>query len=375
MNFVISSATLTKHLQSISGVLTSKNTLPILDNFLFEITDGRLTVSASDLETTMQTTLELTESDGPGSIAIPAKLLLEVLKNLPDQPCTFVVDLETYGIEIVYENGRSKMVGFNGSEFPKIPLLEESQSVTLKGDIIATAIGTTMFAAGNDILRQIMSGIYCGFSPQEVVFAATDSQKLVRYKRFDSTANSSSSFILPKKPLTLLRSNLSDDVEVKIDYNESNAVFSFGDIVLICRLIDGNYPPFDTVIPKETGNIMTIDRVQFLAALRRVSIFSSKTNHKVRFSFAGSQLSLLAQDIDYNNEATERITCHYQGEDRYVSFNAVNLMEMLSILSSKEVCLEMEQADRPGILRPSENKENEDIIMLVMPLKDDIERI
>lgn len=368
MNFITSSTVLLRHLQSISGVLSTSNTLPILDNFLFEINDNQLIISASDLETTMRTSMEV-EANGSGKIAIPAKLLLDVLKNLPDQPCTFSVDYSTFGIEIAYDNGKSKMVGFNGDEFPKIPVIENSSSVKVSGEIISSAINKTLFATGNDDLRPVMSGVFCQFSPQDIIFVATDAHKLVRYKRTDSTAETTSSFILPKKPLNLLRSNVTSDTEVLVEYNESNAVFTFGDIVLVCRLIDGKYPNYEAVIPKENPNVLIIDRAQFLGSIKRVSIFANKTTHQIKLKLAGSELSLSAEDLDFSNEANERLTCNYDGEDMEIAFNSRFLLEMLNNIDTKEVKLEMSVPSRAGLLMPSENSNaDEDILMLVMPV-------
>lgn len=368
MNFLISSTTLLKHLQSISGVLSTSNTLPILDNFLFEIADGQLIVSASDLETTMRTTLTVEANEG-GKIAIPAKLLLDVLKNLPDQPCTFTVDTKTFAIEIAYDNGKSKMVGYNGDDFPRTPSIENSSSIKISGDIVSKAINKTLFATGNDDLRPVMSGVFCQFTPQDIIFVATDAHKLVRYKRTDSEADSSSSFILPKKPLNLLKSNLRGDEEVLLEYNESNAVFTFNDIVLICRLIDGKYPNYEAVIPKENPNVLTIDRQQFLSSIKRVSIFANKTTHQIKLKLAGSELSLSAEDIDFSNEANERLTCNYDGDDLEIGFNSRFLMEMLNNLDTPEVRLEMSEANRAGLLMPAvKDNESEDILMLVMPV-------
>jgi DNA polymerase-3 subunit beta len=368
MNFIISSTTLLRHLQSISGVLSTSNTLPILDNFLFEINDGQLTVSASDLETTMRTKL-IVEANEAGKIAIPAKLLLDVLKNLPDQPCTFTVDLKTFSIEIAYDNGKSRMVGFNGDDFPRTPSIENSTTVKMSGEIISKAINKTLFATGNDDLRPVMSGVFCQFSPQDITFVATDAHKLVRYRRTDSEASGSSSFILPKKPLNLLRTNLSGNEEVLVEYNESNAVFTFGDIVLICRLIDGKYPNYEAVIPKENPNVLTIDRQQFLSSIKRVSIFANKTTHQVKLKLAGSELALSAEDIDFSNEANERLTCNYDGDDMEIGFNSRFLMEMLNNMDNTEVRLEMSEPNRAGLLMPAvKDNENEDILMLVMPV-------
>lgn len=368
MNFILSSTTLLRHLQSISGVLSTNNTLPILDNFLFEINDGQLTVSASDLETTMRTTLEVEARDN-GKIAIPAKLLLEVLKNLPDQPCTFIVDPSTYGIEIAYDNGKSKMVGYNGDEYPKTPALENKNSIKLSGEIISKAINKTLFATGNDDLRPVMSGVFCQFTPDDITFAATDAHKLVRYKRKDSQATGSSSFILPKKPLNLLKSNVRGDEEILIEYNDSNVVFTFNDIVLVCRLIDGKYPNYEAVIPKENPNVLTIERSQLLSSIKRVSIFANKTTHQIKLKLAGSELSLSAEDLDFSNEANERLTCHYDGDDMEIGFNSRFLMEMLNNMDTSEIKLMMSEPSRAGILVPANgDNENEDILMLVMPV-------
>ncbi len=368
MNFVISSASLLKNLQGISGVLSTSNTLPILDNFLFEINDGRLTVSASDLETTMRTSMEVDDAKEEGRIAIPAKLVLDVLKALPDQPCTFVVDSDKLAVEIVYDNGKSKMVGFNADEFPKVPTLESTSSIRVSGEIVASAINKTLFATGVDDLRPVMSGVFCEFSPESITFVATDAHKLVRYTRTDSQASGSSSFILPKKPLNLLKTNLKGDEEVLLEYNDSNAVFTFNDIILICRLIDGKYPNYEAVIPKENPNVLTIDRMQFLSSIKRVSIFANKTTHQIKLKLAGSELSLSAEDIDFNNEANERLTCNFDGDDMEIGFNSRFLMEMLNNLESTEVKLEMSEPSRAGLLKPMESAEDEDILMLVMPV-------
>ena len=367
MNFVIGSAALSKQLQNISGVLSTSNTLPILDNFLFEIEDGILTVSASDLETTMRTSVKLDSGDN-GKIAIPAKLLLDVLKNLPDQPCTFLVDTASFAVEIAYDNGKSKMVGYNGDDFPRVPALENSNSIQISGDILGKAINKTLFATGIDDLRPVMSGVFCQFSQENITFVATDAHKLVRYTRTDTQGSGSSSFILPKKPLNLLKSNLNGDEDIKLEYNDSNVVFSFNDTVLICRLVDGKYPNYEAVIPKENPNVLTIDRLQFLGSIKRVSIFANKTTHQIKLKLAGSELSLSAEDLDFANEAKERLTCNYSGVDMEIGFNSRFLMEMLNNIDTTDVRLEMSEPSRAGLLMPSEMEENEDILMLVMPV-------
>jgi DNA polymerase-3 subunit beta len=261
------------------------------------------------------------------------------------------------------------MVGYNGEEYPRTPEIENANTIKVSGDIISKAINKTLFASGNDELRPVMSGVFCQFTPTDITFVATDAHKLVRYRRTDSQATGSSSFILPKKPLNLLKSNLNGSEEVKIEYNESNAVFTFNDIILVCRLIDGKYPNYEAVIPKENPNVLTIDRQQFLSSIKRVSIFANKTTHQVKLRLAGSELSLSAEDIDFSNEANERLTCNYDGDDMEIGFNSRFLLEMLNNLDTSEVKLEMSEPSRAGLLMPTgSDNQHEDVLMLVMPV-------
>ncbi|RFC53319.1 DNA polymerase III subunit beta [Brumimicrobium aurantiacum] len=370
MNFVVSSSSLLKHLQTISGVLTTSNTLPILDNFLFEINDKTLRVSASDIETTMKTSFEV-DANESGKVCIPAKLLLDVLKNLPDQPLTFTINEDNFGIEITYTNGKSKMVGYNGDDFPKVREIENTDSTTVNGEVLADAINKTIFATGTDDLRPVMSGVFCQFTTEDMTFVATDAHKLVRYSRTDSKASGNSSFILPKKALNMLKNNLGSqsDTEVKIEFNDSNAVFTFKDIELTCRLIDGKYPNYEAVIPQENPNVLTVDRESLLRSIKRVSIFANKTTHQVQLKISGSELAISAEDIDFSNEAKERLTCNYDGADIEIGFNSRFIIEMLSNISSDEIKLMMSQPNRAGLIVPAtQENENEDILMLVMPV-------
>lgn len=369
MNFVVSSSSLLKHLQTISGVLTTNNTLPILDNFLFNIGDNELTVSASDMETIMTVSLSI-ESDGEGSICVPAKLLLDVLKNLPDQPLTFTFDLESnFGVEIAYTNGKSKMSGFSGDDYPKSPAVDKTDQIILPGEIIGEAINKTLFATGNDELRPVMNGVFCQLSSDDMIFVATDAHKLVRYRRTDVKGEGMSSFILPKKALMLLKNNIKGQEEVKIEYNQSNAVFSFNDSVMTCRLIDGKYPNYEAVIPKENPNVLTVDRPSFLSAIKRVSIFANKTTHQIRLKISGSELSISAEDLDFSNESNERLTCAYDGEDMEIGFNSRFLLEMLNNMDSTEIKIQMSQPNRAGIITPAEStNEHEEVLMLIMPV-------
>ena len=368
MKFIVSSTYLLKQLQVLGGVINNSNTLPILDNFLFELEHSKLTVSASDLETTMASTLEV-ESDSEGSVAIPAKLLLETLKTFPEQPLTFVIE-ENNTIEISSNHGKYALAYASADEFPKAISLESPSTTVLSADILATAISKTIFAAGNDDLRPVMSGVFFQFSTESLTFVATDAHKLVKYSRTDVTANETAEFIMPKKPLNLLKGILAgSDDDVTIEYNDSNAKFSFENSVLICRLIDGKYPNYEAVIPKENPNHLTISRNQFLNSVRRVSIFSNKTTHQIRLKIAGAELNISAEDIDYSNKAEERLTCDYQGDDMQIGFNSRFLSEMLSNLNADDVQLEMSMPNRAGILTPIDGlDEGETVTMLVMPV-------
>src|SRR5690606_1060344 len=281
MKFIVSSSYLLKQLQVLGGVINNSNTLPILDNFLFDLKKNQLIVSASDLETTMSSILDV-ETEAEGSIAVPARLLLETLKTFPEQPLTFVVE-DNHTVEISSNHGKYALAYADANEFPKTIALENPSTATVMGDILATAISKTIFAAGNDDLRPVMSGVFFQFSTENLTFVATDAHKLVKYTREDVTATQAAEFIMPKKPLNLLKGILAGSEDnVIIEYNDSNARFTFDNTVLVCRLIDGKYPNYEAVIPKENPNKLMIDRTQFLSSVKRVSIFSNKTTHQIR---------------------------------------------------------------------------------------------
>ena len=367
MKFIVSSSQLLKQLQVLGGVINSNNTLPILDNFLFEVSENQLKVSASDLETTMSAVVTI-ESDSSGSIAISARLLLDTLKTFPDQPLTFKTEGDSI-IEISSDQGKYDMAYFGGDEFPKSVSLPSPSKTIIPSNILATAISKTIFAAGNDDLRPVMSGVFFQFSSQNLTFVATDAHKLVKYTITDVTADKTAEFIMPKKPLNLLKGVLSGEEDVTIEYNDANAKFTFENFVLICRLIDGKYPNYEAVIPKENPNKLTVDRASFQNSVRRVSIFSSKTTHQIRLKMAGTELNISAEDIDFSNKADERLNCDYQGDDMQIGFNSRFLSEMLSNLSSNEVLIEMSLPNRAGILTTIDGTdEGEQITMLVMPV-------
>lgn len=368
MKFIVSSSQLLKQLQVLGGVINSNNTLPILDNFLFELSENQLKVSASDLETTMSSVVDV-ESDSSGSIAVSARLLLDTLKTFPDQPLNFKTEGDNT-IEISSDQGKYDMAYFGGDEFPKAVSLPSPSKTVVPANILGTAISKTIFAAGNDDLRPVMSGVFFQFSSQSLTFVATDAHKLVKYSRTDVTADQTAEFIMPKKPLNLLKGILGgSESDVTIEYNDANAKFTFDNIVLVCRLIDGKYPNYEAVIPKENPNKLTVDRASFLNSVRRVSIFSSKTTHQIRLKMAGTELNISAEDLDFSNKADERLSCDYQGDDMQIGFNSRFLSEMLNNLSSSEVLIEMSLPNRAGILTPIDGTdEGEQVTMLVMPV-------
>jgi DNA polymerase-3 subunit beta len=368
MKFIVSSSQLLKQLQVLGGVINSNNTLPNLDNFLFELSENQLKISASDLETTMSSVVAV-ESDSSGSIAVSARLLLDTLKTFPDQPLTFKTE-GSNTIEISSDQGKYDMAYFGGDEFPKAVSLPSPSKTVVPANILGTAISKTIFAAGNDDLRPVMSGVFFQFSSQSLTFVATDAHKLVKYTRTDVTADQTAEFIMPKKPLNLLKGILGgSDSEVTIEYNDANAKFTFDNVVLVCRLIDGKYPNYEAVIPKENPNKLTVDRASFLNSVRRVSIFSSKTTHQIRLKMAGTELNISAEDLDFANKADERLSCDYQGDDMQIGFNSRFLSEMLNNLSSNEVLIEMSLPNRAGILTPIDGTdEGEQVTMLVMPV-------
>lgn len=372
MKFVVSSTELLSHLAAISKVINSKNTLPILDNYLFLLEDNRLTVTASDLESTLITSLELENTNGTGTIAVPAKLMNETLKEFPEQPLTFQIDPETFAIDIFSQNGKFSIVGQNGDDFPQQPILNEdiSSEVNVNHQVLLSGINKTLFATADDELRPVMNGIFIELSTDDMKFVASDAHKLVRYKRFDAKADKDASFILPKKPAALLKSLLpKEDFDVKLEFDDKNAFFTLSNYKLICRLVEGNYPSYNSVIPQNNPNKLTIDRVEFYNTVRRVSVFSNQASNLVRLKLTENQLVVSAQDIDFSISAIERLNCQYEGDEMEIGFKSTFLQEILSNLSATDVRVELSDPTRAGLLLPAENEnEEENVLMLLMPM-------
>jgi DNA polymerase III subunit beta len=369
MKFIVSSSVLLKQLAAINGVVSTNPIVPILENFLFQLDSNQLTVTASDLQTVMITELQVESSD-KGAIAIPAKLLLDTLRGLPEQPIALKVDSDTFGIEIVSENGRYKLSGENPIDFPKIPSVNRAFSVELSSVALAHAISNTIFATSTDELRPAMTGVFLQLGANHATFVATDGHRLIRYRRFDVKSAVDTTMIIPRKALNLLKACLpSDSVPVKAEFSQSNAFFSFANIKMVCRLIDERFPDYENAIPTNNPNVLTISRGEILNSLRRISIYSNRTTHQIRLKLTPpNELLISAEDLDYSNEANERLLCEYNGDEMEIGFNAKFLIEMLNNVNSNTLSFELSAPNRAGIVVPLEKEDDEDILMLVMPV-------
>jgi DNA polymerase-3 subunit beta len=367
MKFIVSSSSLLKHLQQISGVINANTVLPILEDFLFEIHDKKLSVTATDLETVMRVQLDI-ESKTNGKVCIPAKILMDSLKNIADQPLTFNID-KNFAVELTSDNGKYKVMGENPDNFPKEPTADDATSFTMSSSALVTAINKTLFAVSNDDLRPAMTGVFFELAKDGVQFVATDAHRLVRYKRTDAKAAKVDSFIVPKKPLNLLKNALPDnDDELNISYNNNHLFVSHGDVQMICRLIDARFPDYKVVIPTDNPYKLVVSKNDFQNALRRVSVFSNKSTNQVALNITGSELQMAAQDVDFSFEGNERMNCQYDGSDLQIAFNAKFLIEMLSAADTIDVKVELSTPTKAGIIKPTEQADNEELLMLVMPL-------
>lgn len=370
MKFIVSSTALLSHLQIISRVINSKNSMAILENFLFELKGNNLEVTASDQETTMKTSIDVIEASGEGCFAVSAKILLDPLKELPDQPLTFEIDDDNLEIFINYQNGRFNLMGVNGSEYPQeLPLTGEANTLTMPAERLLRGIGYTLFATADDTYRPVMNGINFDIFPDNIAFVASDIHKLVRFRDLSVQSGIRASFILPKKPATLLKSILpKESGEVTINFDEKRARFTLSNFILTCRLIEGNYPNYNSVIPQNSPNVLTIDRSLFVNVLRRVSVFSDQALGLVELDFDDRRMIVSTQNIDYSISATETVECNYAGTPFTIGFNAPKLIEVFNTIQSDEVTVSLSDASRAGVICPVENEEGEELLMLLMPM-------
>ncbi len=367
MKFIVSSSALLKQLQQISGVINANTVLPILEDFLFEIDKGKLTVTATDLETVMKVHLDIEAKDS-GRVCIPAKILMDSLKNISEQPLTFNID-KNFAVELTSDNGKYKVMGENPDNFPKEPAADDENSFTMSSSALVTAINKTIFAVSGDDLRPAMTGVYFQLDKSGISFVATDAHRLVKYTRSDVSCPQVHSFIVPKKPLNLLKGALPDnDDELTLSYNSNHLFVKHGGTELVCRLIDARFPDYKVVIPVDNPYKMNVNRSDFQSALRRVSVFSNKSTNQVALTISGNELQLASQDVDFSFEGNERMACTYDGEDLQIAFNAKFLIEMLNGADTADINMELSTPTKAGIIKPSEQEENEELLMLVMPL-------
>ncbi len=376
MKFIVHGGTLSRSLQSINSVITTSNAVPILENFLFQLKGKTLSITASDIETTVTVTLDLTdaEADGLNQIAIPSKILSEIVKTFSNVPLSFLIDENTYAIEITSGEGKYKLTGVPAEDYPRVATIDDASQITIPSSLLVNAISKTIFAAGTDDTRPQMAGILCEQKEDSVTFVATDAHKLVRYRRTDFSNDVPNSFILPKKPLNLMKNILvtyKEDADVLMEYNVKNVSFKFENYNVVCRLIEGRYPNYEGAIPKENPNKLIIERAAFLSSVRRVALFANQSTMQVRLTLEGNEMIISAEDIDFSNAAKERLSCNYTGDNLEIGFNAKYLLEMINNIETEYLLLEMSQPNRAGIIYPYEEGAEptaESILMLVMPV-------
>ncbi len=370
MKFVVSSAALLNHLQAISRVINSKNTLPILDCFLLNLEGNKLSLTAADNETRLETAVEVSSADGDGSLAINAKNLLDPLRELPDQPLTFEVNDETLEVYIYYHNGKYNFVGLKGDEYPQPKELKDSSTaLKMNAQVLFEGINRTVFATADDELRPVMNGIYFDITADDLTFVASDGHKLVRMTTKETKGEGRAPFILPKKPANLLKSLLPKEAgDVEIQFDENNAYITMTNYTMVCRFVEGRYPNYNSVIPKNNPNHVTLDRLSFLNALKRVAVFSNPASSLVKLQLSEDKIVVSAQDIDFLTAAEEVIPCNYEGNVMNIGFKAVFLIDILNNIPSADVRLELSDPSRAGIILPVDSEENEDMLTLLMPM-------
>uniref|UniRef100_A0AB33J3U1 Beta sliding clamp n=2 Tax=unclassified Prevotella TaxID=2638335 RepID=A0AB33J3U1_9BACT len=370
MRFTISSSLLSNRLQSLAKVINNKNTLPILDSFLFEVSGNELFITASDSENVIKSTLTLDESDQNGVFAIPSKTLLDAVKELPEQPLTFEIDTNSYTVQIVYQNGVYNFTAQNANEYPKNnSITDDITVITIPASVLLENVSRSIFATGQDELRPVMSGIYFDLTNENLAIVASDGHKLVRNQILNIRNSTPASFILPKKPAMLLKGILAkDDTEVIIKFNTRTAEFTTNNTVLTCRLIEGKYPNYNSVIPQNNPNKLTIDRKILIGALRRVLPFASESSQLVRFHLTSGKLQLSSEDVDFATSAKEEIICDYDSSIISIGFKGSSMQEILNNMESEEVDILLADPSRAGIVIPTQQPENQNILMLIMPM-------
>ncbi|MDN0066993.1 DNA polymerase III subunit beta [Bacteroides gallinaceum] len=370
MKFIVSSTSLFSHLQAISRVINSKNSLPILDCFLLELHDGTLSMTASDNETTLSTSIEVNEFDGDGRFAVSSRTLLEALKEIPEQPLSFAINPENLEITVQYQNGKYSLMGQNADEYPKPQALgNNAVQLTIPANVLLDGVNRCIFATADDELRPVMNGIYFDITSEDITLVASDGHKLVRNKTYEAHGSEKAAFILPKKPANLLKNLLTKEQgDVQIGFDDRNATFILENYQMVCRLIEGRYPNYNSVIPQNNPHKAVIDRSSLISALRRVSVFSSQASSLIKLNLSTNQMKISAQDIDFSTSAEETLMCQYEGNDMSIGFKSSFLIDILNNIPSSNVVIELADPSRAGVIVPEEQSENEDLLMLLMPM-------
>lgn len=370
MRFSLSSSALSSRLLSLSRVINNKNSLPILSCFLFQVKNNVLTITASDSENVMKTTIELTEHDGDGEFAVQSQTILDAVKELPEQPLTLNVNLDEHVIYLTYQNGSYHFPVQSAEEYPREQEMGENASkFALDAQVLSSAISRSLFAAAQDELRPVMNGIYFDLKSDCLSIVATDGHKLVRNNILSLQSETPASFILPRKPATLLKGVLPQtEGEVTIEFDSKQATIRFAEGYLACRLIEGRYPNYNGVIPQTNPNVVTIDRKSFVGAIRRVLPFSSNSSQLVCFHFENGNLKLRAEDIDFATNAVENVVCSYSGTPISIGFKGSSMLEVVNNLESGDITIQLADPSRPGIIIPVDQPENQEVLMLIMPM-------
>ena len=369
MKFNVSSTKLFAQLQAVSRVIASKNSLQILEDVLFDLQGEQLTLTASDGETTIRTTLPVENPQGEGKVAFGARLLLDTLKEFPEQPLTFLIDDQNFGLNITSANGTYSFVGANGQEYPEMPAEEGGNTLTMPANVLLDAINKTIFCTADDELRPVMNGIFFDLAEDKITLVATDAHRLVRYINTSVHVPQATNFILPKKPAMLLRQVLAKETEdVLITFGQKNAKFAFGQTVIVCRQIEGRFPNYNAVIPQNNQNKVIVDRQTIVNACKRVAVFANTGTSLLKLALSENQIKISAQDIDFSTSAEETIACDYSGMPMAIGFKAPFLIEILSSIASQDVILELADPARAGLILPAENEENQELLILLMPM-------